>query len=221
MPVSRCGFATVMMLAFRPLIRWLIGWYVADDQPERRGAFLSFSLAALLLAAVFTELIGAACDLRSVRLRPGLPHLTWRRCAGFVSISARGWRAGLGDGRCRKFPSCPAGRSCAAASVGVYRIGVHTALGEPGVALDHARRVDQHLLPTPERHARFCIDTARAWEQHGRRDRAYETLRAAERHAPEEIRRPSVRTLIAGMLYTPGPPPTGLRSLAARAGAIT
>jgi hypothetical protein len=156
MPVSRCGFATVMMLAFRPLIRWLIGWYVADDQPERRGAFLSFSLAALLLAAVFTELIGAACDLRSVRLRPGLPHLTWRRCAGFVSISARGWRAGLGDGRCRKFPSCPAGRSCAAASVGVYRIGVHTALGEPGVALVHARRLDQRLLPTPERHARFC-----------------------------------------------------------------
>jgi hypothetical protein len=108
-----------------------------------------------------------------------------------------------------------------AASVAVYRIGVHTALGEPGVALDHARRVDQHLLPTPERHARFCIDTARAWEQHGRRDRAYETLRVAERHAPEEIRRPSVRTLISGMLYAPGTPPAGLRSLAARAGAIT
>ncbi|WP_170177670.1 helix-turn-helix domain-containing protein [Thermomonospora umbrina] len=106
-----------------------------------------------------------------------------------------------------------------AANVGVYRIGIHTVLGEPGVALEHARRVDIAELPSPERHARYCIDTARAWEQFGRTDRAFEALRAAERHAPEEIRRPSVRTLISTMLYAPGATPEGLRAMAARAGA--
>jgi len=40
------------------------------------------------------------------------------------------------------------------ANVAVYRIGIHTALGEPGVALTHARAVDQRLLPVRERHAR-------------------------------------------------------------------
>lgn len=76
------------------------------------------------------------------------------------------------------------------------------------------------VVPTPERHARFCVDTARAWEQFGRRDHAYQALSVAERHAPEELRRPSVRTLVANLLYSPGIPPSGLRALAARSGVL-
>lgn len=105
------------------------------------------------------------------------------------------------------------------AGVAVYRIGVYTALGEPGVGLDHARSVNPHLLPSAERRARWCIDTARAWEQYGDPQHAYEAILAAERAAPEEITRPSVRTLISNLLYSPHPTPRGLRDLAARAGA--
>lgn len=103
-------------------------------------------------------------------------------------------------------------------NVAVYRIGIHTALGDPAAALDCARRVARHLLPTPERHARFCVDAARAWERYGRRDRAYEALRLAEWHAPEELRRPSVRSLIADLLAAPVRPAAGLRALASRCG---
>jgi transcriptional regulator with XRE-family HTH domain len=106
-----------------------------------------------------------------------------------------------------------------AASVKVYQIGIYNALGDSAAALAHARLVVQAQLPTPERHARFWVDTARAWQQHGRPDQAYRALLAAERHAPEEIRRASVRTLITTMAQGPGPRPYGLRQLAGRAGA--
>jgi hypothetical protein len=102
--------------------------------------------------------------------------------------------------------------------VEVYQIGICNALGESAAALTHARAVVQAQLPTPERRARFCIDTARAWHQHGRPDQAYRALLAAERHGPEEIRRASVRTLITAISQGPGPPPYGLRQLAGRAG---
>ncbi|WP_344975087.1 hypothetical protein [Streptosporangium fragile] len=114
--------------------------------------------------------------------------------------------------------STPKGRLPTPSNVAVYRIGIHTTLGEPGVALDHARKVDPHLLPTPERHARWCVDTARAWEQFGRRDRAVTALLAAERAAPQEIRRPSVSALISGMRYGAGPVPAELHALARRNG---
>ncbi len=114
-----------------------------------------------------------------------------------------------------------AGRSVfSAVNVEVYQIGIHTALGDSAAALGHARAVDQQALPTPERHARFCIDTARAWQQHGRPDQAYQALLVAERQSPEEIRRPSVKTLITTMTQTPGMRPAGLRQLAERAGAL-
>ena len=122
--------------------------------------------------------------------------------------------ARMGDAR--------AGRSVfSAANVEVYQIGIHTALGDSVGALGHARAVDQRSLPTAERHARFCIDTARAWQQHGRPDQACRALLAAERQSPEEIRRPSVKALITTIIQAPGTQPPGLRQLAERAGALT
>lgn len=115
-----------------------------------------------------------------------------------------------------------AGRSVfSAANVEVYQISIHTVLGDSAGALTHARAVDQHALPTPERRARFCIDTARAWQQHGRPDQAYQALLIAERQSPEEIQRPSVKALITTMIHAPGRQPSGLHQLAQRAGSLT
>ncbi|PRY19789.1 helix-turn-helix protein [Pseudosporangium ferrugineum] len=108
-----------------------------------------------------------------------------------------------------------------ATNVAGYRISIFTALGDSATALDHAARVDVRRLETSERYARYCIDTARAWELHGRPDRATQALAAAEAVAPEELRRPSSHELITRMLYAPTITPSGLRGLAARVGAVT
>jgi hypothetical protein len=119
-----------------------------------------------------------------------------------------------------RIQATPAGRPAfSLAVVEGYQISIHNALGDSAAALAHARAVIQSQLPTPERHARFCIDTARAWHQHGRPDQAYRAILAAERQAPEEIRRSSVRTLITALAQGPGPRPYGLRQLAGRSGA--
>jgi hypothetical protein len=105
--------------------------------------------------------------------------------------------------------------------VTIYQIGVHTALGDAGTALGHARRIDLRSLPTPERQARFCVDTARAWQRFGRPGNAFQALQAADRCAPEELRRSSVRSLTVSLLDAPGPAPPGLREFAARIAATT
>jgi transcriptional regulator with XRE-family HTH domain len=117
-------------------------------------------------------------------------------------------------------PHLSAGVAFSSTNVTIYKIAIFTVLGDSATALRHASSVQPGVLPTPERHSRFCIDTARAWERHGRPDRAHQALRAAERHAPEELRRPSVRDLISGLLYGPTPAPPGLRELAVRVGAV-
>lgn len=106
-------------------------------------------------------------------------------------------------------PFCPS-------TVAGYRISIHTALGDSATALHHAATVRPTEIPTPERYGRYCVDTARAWHLHGRTDRATQALLAAERHAPGEIARSSVRDLVTTMLYAPTTTPTGLRDLAGR-----
>ncbi|WP_328475085.1 helix-turn-helix domain-containing protein [Actinoplanes sp. NBC_00393] len=105
-----------------------------------------------------------------------------------------------------------------AATVNIYAIGVYTALGDTPAALDAARQVEAAQLPGPERYGRYCVDTARAWAAHGRPERAVQALLAAERHAPEEVHRPSVRDLVSRLRYAPTSTPEGLRGLAARLG---
>jgi transcriptional regulator with XRE-family HTH domain len=103
-------------------------------------------------------------------------------------------------------------------TVTMYRISVHTTLGDSGAALRHAASVDPSRLPTAERHSRYLVDTARAWHRHGRPDRAAHALLAAERHAPEDVARASVRDLVTTLLYAPTPTPAALRELANRIG---
>ncbi len=108
-----------------------------------------------------------------------------------------------------------------ATNVAVYQIGVRTALGDAGAALDHARRVEIRSLPTAERQARFCVDTARAWHRFGDLRKCYQALQAAEHVAPEELRRPSVRSLVTTLLQGPGPVPSELPAFAARSQSST
>ena len=106
-----------------------------------------------------------------------------------------------------------------ATNVAIYQIGVRTALGDAGTALDYARRVEIRSLPTAERQGRFALDTARAWHRFGDLRRCYLALHAAEHLAPEELRRPSVRSLVTGLLHAPGALPADLREFATRIGA--
>ena len=98
-------------------------------------------------------------------------------------------------------------------TVAVYRVSVHTALGDPATALAHAQNVEPDRLPTTERRMRFYTDTARAWQQHGRIPEAAVALSQLARTAPEELRRPSVKTMIRTMRDAPGPTPSELAPL--------
>ncbi len=103
-------------------------------------------------------------------------------------------------------------------TVAVYRIGVHTALGDSARALSYFESVDPARLPTAERRARAYVDGARAWKDHGNLDRAADALTAAFTCAPQELQRPSVRGLIVAMRDAPGRTPVALPVLAAHAG---
>lgn len=120
-----------------------------------------------------------------------------------------------------RMPDAPDGTAQHAfspASVDMYRISIANAAGDSSGALAAARSVVRARLPVPERRAKFLIDTARAWHQHGCPGQAARALLAAERNAPEETRRPSFQALITAIAGEPGPCPAGLRGLASRAG---
>jgi hypothetical protein len=106
-----------------------------------------------------------------------------------------------------------------ATTVAEYEISVRTALGDPAGALRAARLIQPGALPTHERSARYGLDVARAWHQQGRDDNALQALVQAERHAPEDVRRPSVQALITTIAIAPRPP-AGAREFAARTGAL-
>ncbi|WET81610.1 hypothetical protein P3102_10530 [Amycolatopsis sp. QT-25] len=103
-------------------------------------------------------------------------------------------------------------------TVAVYRIGVHTALGDSAKALSYFTSVVPGRLPTAERRARSYVDGARAWKDHGNLDQASSALNMAFTCAPQELQRPSVRDLITTMLDAPGRTPAALLALAAHAG---
>ncbi|MFD9968111.1 XRE family transcriptional regulator [Streptomyces sp. NPDC059011] len=104
------------------------------------------------------------------------------------------------------------------AQVALYRIGIHNALGTPDEGVAYARSISPTVFPTAERQARYWTDTARMWARIGDHRRTYTALRAVDRAAPEEARRPSVQALTADLLYASTSLP-GLREFAARTGA--
>jgi len=85
----------------------------------------------------------------------------------------------------------------------LHRVNVAVTLGDAGTAIDVARSVDLGRIDVTERKASFLMDTARAFLQCGRHERAYLALRAAEEIAPEEITgRPAARRLVRDLMST-------------------
>jgi hypothetical protein len=88
----------------------------------------------------------------------------------------------------------------------VHRVNIAVSLGDAGVAIDQARKVDLDLLPITERKAAFIVDVARAYVQWGKHEKACNALRAAKLLAPQEVSsRPVVRRLVADLLVTSPP----------------
>ncbi|MFJ4679054.1 XRE family transcriptional regulator [Kitasatospora sp. NPDC088783] len=103
------------------------------------------------------------------------------------------------------------------AQADLYRIGIHTALGHPDLAVRYAARIDPAVLPTAERRARLGTDTARMWHALGDGPRTLAALQFVERVAPEEVRRPALRSMVTALVYAPMPT-SGARELARRIG---
>jgi hypothetical protein len=82
-------------------------------------------------------------------------------------------------------------------NVKLWRVSLAVTLGDAGSAVDTARKTDFDMITTPERKATFLVDTARAFLQWGKHDKAYAALRAAEETAHEEVAgRPAVHGVI-------------------------
>jgi hypothetical protein len=87
-----------------------------------------------------------------------------------------------------------------------HRVNIALTLGDAGTAIDVARSIDLRSMAVTERKASLLIDTARAFLQWGRHEKAYIALRAAEEIAPEEVTgRPSVHRLVRDLI-TSAPP---------------
>ncbi|MFC8712781.1 tetratricopeptide repeat protein [Streptomyces sp. NPDC057197] len=104
--------------------------------------------------------------------------------------------------------------------IDVYRIGVLNALGAPDEAVPVVARLNVDQMPTAERRARAWTDVARMWHALGDGEQAFTALRRVEQEAPQEVRRPALRALTAGLLYGPTRI-EGIREFADRTGALT
>ncbi len=103
--------------------------------------------------------------------------------------------------------------------VDAYRISVLNALGTPDEAVTVANRLNIGRMATAERRARAWTDVARMWNALGNGKQTFAALRRVEREAPQEVRRPALRALTAGLLYGPTRI-EGIREFAARTGAL-
>ncbi|MGX2995580.1 helix-turn-helix domain-containing protein [Streptomyces sp. JNUCC 64] len=101
----------------------------------------------------------------------------------------------------------------------MYRISSYNALRTPDDGITYTRRLDPFSLASPERTARYLTDSGRMWHQIGDGPRTYAALRAIERAAPEELRRPALRTLTTDLLHSPQHLP-GIQDFASRHGAL-
>ena len=88
----------------------------------------------------------------------------------------------------------------------LHRVNIAVTLGDAGTAVDVARRINPGTITVTERRATLLVDTARAFLQWGKHEKAYIALRAAEETAHEEVAdRPSVHRVIADLLVSAPP----------------
>ncbi|MER8066731.1 helix-turn-helix transcriptional regulator [Streptomyces sp. NPDC094034] len=116
----------------------------------------------------------------------------------------------------RRLPqTAPAGRlfPINPASVDLYAVGVHWALGDAGAALEAGKDLRPEQFPTAERKARLGTDMARAWWAWQRPEQTAQALLSAYRASPGEIRdRPAIRSIIHSLTER-HPRTSGVREL--------
>jgi tetratricopeptide (TPR) repeat protein len=107
-------------------------------------------------------------------------------------------------------------------NVGVNHVSALVSLGEGGLAVEAANRIDEEgiRMLRRERRANHLVDVARGYNQWGMREEALEKLLEAETLAPREVNcRPLARGTIENLIErSSGKPSSALQSLAARAG---
>jgi hypothetical protein len=108
------------------------------------------------------------------------------------------------------------------ANVLLHRVNIAVSLGDAGAAINHARKVNLDQLTATERKASLFVDTARAFSQWSKHEKALHALRAAEELAPQEVRsRPAVHRLVSDLLATaPATVRPHLSEFAAHIGAV-
>ncbi|MEU4918834.1 helix-turn-helix transcriptional regulator [Streptomyces parvus] len=114
----------------------------------------------------------------------------------------------------------PAGRlfSVTTASVDLYAVSVHWALGDAGAALEAGRGLRAAQFRTAERRARMHTDLARAWWQWGKPEQTTTELLSAVRVSPGEVRdRPAIRRMVTE-IHSRHPRTTGIKDLVKAAG---
>lgn len=95
----------------------------------------------------------------------------------------------------RLFPVTPA-------TIDLYAVGVHWALGDAGTALEAGRRLHPNQFPTAERKGRMHTDLGRVWWQRGKPEQAAAEFLKAARVSRSEIRdRPQIRQVITELHY--------------------
>ncbi|GAB2462553.1 helix-turn-helix domain-containing protein [Streptomyces incanus] len=99
------------------------------------------------------------------------------------------------------------------ASVRLYQVGVHWALGDAGAAIRAGEQLRQEQFTTAERQGRLHTDMARAWWQWGKPEQTARSLLEAFRVTPAEVRdRPSMRAIVRE-LHRAHPRVSGVREL--------
>lgn len=110
-------------------------------------------------------------------------------------------------------------------NVGIHHVSALVSLGEGGLAVETAAKIDDEGIHAirRERRANHYVDVARGYSQSGQREEALEMLLEAEALAPREVNcRPIARGTIENLIErSRGKPPVALRSLAERAGVTT
>ncbi len=88
----------------------------------------------------------------------------------------------------------------------LHRVNIAVILGDAGTAIDVARGINLDKITVTERKASLFIDTARAFLQWGKHEKAYLALRAAEETAHEEVAdRPAVHRIVRDLVRSAPP----------------
>lgn len=129
---------------------------------------------------------------------------------------------GEADTTVNRLADHPAQQQALVANVVSHRVSAEYVLGNAGTALHHAHAASLAQFPDTERRARLLVDVALCFAQWNKPGHAYQTLLAAERTAPGEVRtRATVRRLVTDLLHHPQQAALpGLRQLAARTHAL-